>query len=97
MSLDNEKRLHSRIEFNQLVRVEPYEGSILQFIGVNYSTGGMALNGPKELELGEYVDLNFRLNLFEQREFNITAEVIQNRRHSNMFVTGLRFLGDLNI
>ena len=93
----NEKRLHSRVEFKQLVRVEPYEGNILQFIGVNYSTSGMALNGSRELELGEYVDLNFRLNIFDQREFKMTAEVIQNRRLSNMYVTGLRFLGELNI
>ena len=97
MLSDNEKRLHSRIEFNQLVRVEPYEGNVLQLIGVNYSAGGMALNGPRELELGEYVDLNFKLNLFGQREFKKTAEVVQNRRLSNMYVTGLRFLGELNI
>lgn len=96
MSLENEKRLHSRIEFNQLVRVESYEGNILQLIGVNYSAGGMGLNGPRKLELGEFVDLNFRLNLFDKREYNLTAEVIQNRRLSNMYVTGLKFLGGLD-
>lgn len=94
---DNEKRSHSRINFNQLVRVESYEGNTLQLLGVNYSTGGMALNGPRELELGEFVDVSFRLNLADRREFSMTAEVIQNRRLSNMYVTGLRFLGGLNI
>ena len=94
---DNEKRSHSRINFNQLVRVESYEGNILQLIGVNYSTSGMALNGPRKLEPGEFVDVRFRLNLADQKEFNMTAEVIQNRRLSNMYVTGLRFLGGLSL
>ena len=97
MLLDNEKRQHSRISFNQLVRVESYEGNILQLIGVNYSTGGMALNGPRELELGEFVDLSFRINISDNQEFKMTAEVIQNRRLSNMYVTGLRFLGALSV
>ena len=90
-----EKRLHSRIEFNQLVRVEPYEGNILQFIGINYSTSGMALNGPRPLPLGDFVDLRFKINSAQEQAFNITAEVVQSRRQSNMHIAGLRFLGEL--
>lgn len=95
MPLVDEKRTHMRINFNQLVRVEPYEGNILQFIGINYSTSGMALNGPRPLPLGDFVDLSFKINSQSEQEFNITAEVVQNRRHSNMYISGLRFLGEL--
>ena len=96
MIVKNEKRNHSRLDFNQLVRVEPYEGDILQLIGINYSTSGIALNSPRELPLGDFVDLNFRINNLSKDEFSMTAEVVQNRRHSNMYIAGLRFLGELN-
>ena len=97
MLLGDEKRLHSRVEFNQLVRVEPYEGNILQFIGINYSNSGMALNGPRPLPLGDFVDLRFKINSMPEQVFNITAEVVQSRRQSNMHISGLRFLGELEV
>jgi len=96
MQLTNEKRTHPRNEFNQLVRVEPYEGNVLQLIGINYSSGGMAIHGPRALPLGEFVDLRFKINTLEKNEFNMTAEVVQSQRHSSMYITGLRFLGELN-
>ncbi len=96
MLLTSEKRIHPRIEFNQLVRVEPYEGNVLQLIGINYSTVGIAIHGPRPLPLGEFVDLKFKINTLAKKEFNMTAEVMQNQRHSNMYITGLRFLGELN-
>lgn len=96
MIFKNEKRIHSRLDFNQLVRVEPYEGDILQLIGINYSISGIALNSPRELPLGDFMDLKFRVNNTSKEEFRMTAEVVQNRRHSNMYIAGLRFLGELN-
>ena len=96
MPLVDEKRKHMRLDFNQLVRVEPYEGNILQFIGINYSASGMALNGPEPLPLGDFVDLSFKINSQSEQAFNLTAEVVQSRRHSNMYIAGLRFLGGLD-
>lgn len=96
MAQGNEKRVHSRLDFNQLVRVESYEGNISQLIGINYSPSGMALNSPRALPLGEFVDLNFRINSLAKKEFSMTAEVVQIRRHSNMYIAGLKFLGELN-
>ena len=96
MIVKNEKRNHVRLDFNQLVRVEPYEGDILQLIGINYSISGIALNSPRKLPLGDFVDLKFRINNSSKEEISMTAEVVQNRRHSNMYIAGLRFLGELN-
>ena len=95
MLSEKEKRVHSRVAFNQLVRVESYEGNIVQLIGINYSSSGIALNGPRKLVLGEFVDLDFRINLSDTQTYKVTAEVIQNRRLSNMYITGLKFLGTL--
>ena len=94
MKLDN-RRNHIRMDFNELVRVQPHDGEPIQVLGINYSLSGMALNGPRELPLGEFVDLRFKTNRLEKEQYLITAEVVQNRRHSNMYITGIRFLGEL--
>lgn len=93
MLSEDEKRRDMRLSFNQLVRVESYEGDVLQLIGTNYSDSGMALNSPRPLPLGDFVDLSFKINGQSEEEFKITAEVVQSRRHSNMYISGLKFLG----
>ena len=96
MTSQEDKRQHIRLDFNQLVRVEPYEGDTLHLIGINYSINGIALNSPKPLPLGEFVDLKFRINNDTKQVHSMTAEVIQNQRHSNTYITGLKFVGELN-
>ena len=97
MKLAKEKRLHSRTNFNALVLVDPHYGEAMKLIGTNYSLSGMALNSPKPLELGQFIDLRFKINGQSSEEHNMTAEVVQNQKQNNMYITGIRFLGELEV
>lgn len=95
MQLAEEKREHPRMGLNRLVRVKTHAGKSMQLIGINYSLTGMALNSKTPFQAGEFIELDFRLNEQDQQEFNMTAEVVQNFKHGNMYVTGVRFLAEL--
>lgn len=97
MKLAKEKRLHLRKSFNALVLVDPHDGEPMKLIGTNYSMSGMALNSPIPLKLGEFIDLRFKINDLAAEEYNMTAEVVQNQKQNNMYVTGIRFLGELAV
>lgn len=62
---------------------------------MNYSIRGMALNSKSPLAFGEFVDLHFWLNEPETKEVNITAEVMHNSREGNIYLTSLKFVGEL--
>ena len=91
----DEKRVHQRVVFNRLVRINFYAGNTIKVIGVNYSSSGMALNSKMPLPVGEYFELDFRLSEQNKQDFSITAEVVQNIKRGEMYITGVKFLGEL--
>jgi len=93
--LFNEKRKYSRIESNRLVSVKEESGKIKRFVAINYSTGGMALHSHSPLPLGDFIDMNFRLNERDRELFDMTAEVIQNFKEGNAYIIGVKFVGTL--
>lgn len=92
-----EKREHPRMAFNRLVLVQDESGLRTPLVGVNYSTGGMAINSHKPLNFGDFVELNFWLIEPKKREINITAEVLDNYREGDLFTTSVKFVGELKL
>ena len=90
-----EKREYPRISLNCLVRTRDEFGKSKQHIGVNYSLRGMAFHSNTPLDLGEFIELNFRIDEYKTEELNMTAEVMQNYKDGNMYVVGVKFLGEL--
>lgn len=93
--LFNEKREYPRIESNRLVSVKEESGQIKRFVAINYSTGGMALHSHSPLPLGDFIDMNFRLNEHDREVLDMTAEVIQNFKEGNAYKIGVKFVGTL--
>lgn len=97
MQLFKEKREHPRLDLNCLVRTRDEFGKSQQHIGINYSLRGMALQTRTQLALGEFIELFFRIDEYKTQEFNMTAEVMQNYKSGNVYITGVKFLGELPI
>ena len=91
--LSKEQRISPRAILNRLVRVTPHNGQTLQLVGINYSQTGLAFNSHIPISFGEFIELDFKLN--GKEEFNVTAEVVQKLKDGSMYVTGVRFLGEL--
>lgn len=92
-----EKRVHTRTVLNRLVRVTTHNGQTLQRVGINYSPIGLAFSSNIPIPAGEFIELDFKLNEKKEKAVNITAEVVQNFKDGCMYVTGVRFLGELKI
>ena len=90
-----EKREYPRMSLNCLVRTKDELGKSKQHIGINYSLRGMALHSHTPLELGEFIDLYFKIDEYNTGEINMTAEVVQNFKDGNMYITGVKFVGEL--
>ena len=93
--LFNEKREYTRIESNRLVSVQQDTGQIKRFVAINYSSGGMALHSHSPLQLGEFIEMSFRLNEFDSDIIDMTAEVVQNFKEGNAYIIGVKFVGTL--
>jgi len=93
--LSNEKREYPRIDSNRLVSVKEESGKMKRFVAINYSTGGMALHSHSPLPLGDFIDMNFRLNEGDRKVLDMTAEVIQNIKEGNAYKIGVKFVGTL--
>ncbi len=91
----NDKREYPRIISNRLVLIKEESGETKRVVAVNYSMAGMALHSPSSLPLGEFIDLRFKLDEPESRVFNMTAEVMQNIKEGNAYITGVKFVGKL--
>lgn len=90
-----ERRKHPRKPFNRLVLVKDNTGITDQFIGINLSTHGMALNSETPLFFGDFVELKFWLTEPVSKEVNITAEVVKNYKQGNMYTTSVKFVGEV--
>ena len=99
MSLNGaaERRKFPRLLLNRLVIVKEPSGQVQKLIGVNYSTGGMALNSHTPLLSGEYVDLQFWLTEPENKEVNIAAEVLHFSRQGHVYTNSLKFVAELSV
>ena len=95
MQYVDDRRKHSRLALNRLVIVKDEAGSTKKLIGVNYSTHGIALTCSIPLDFGEYVDLQFWLTEPETKEINMTAKVIQNSKEGDIYLTSLKFVGEI--
>ncbi len=95
MQLFKEKREYPRMDINCLVRTKEELGKAKQLIGINYSLRGMALYSYSPLPFGEFVELNFRLDEYKKQELHMTAEVVQNYKKGNMYIAGVKFVGEL--
>lgn len=93
--LINEKREHQRMVSNRLVLIKDESGKTKRLVAINYSLGGMALHSHLPWPLGEFIDLQFRLDEHEMKELNMTAEVMQNFKEGNAYITGVKFVGKL--
>ena len=91
--LFNEKREYTRIESNRLVSVKLESGHTKRYVAINYSIGGMALHSQSPLPLGEFIDMNFRLNGSEREVLDMTAEVIQNFKAGSTYIIRVKFVG----
>ena len=89
-----EKRQYQRMALNRLVRIREESGQTLKLVGINYSLGGMALHSKVPFPFGEFIELQFRINEKEE-ELNMTAEVMQNFRRGDIYITGVKFVGEL--
>ena len=96
MRVLKEKRKYQRLALNRLVRVKEESGNTMQVIGINYSSGGMALNSKVPMPLGEFIELQFRLDEYENQKLQLVAEVVQNFKQKNVYITGVRFVGELS-
>ncbi|MCW8899832.1 MAG: PilZ domain-containing protein [Gammaproteobacteria bacterium] len=93
----NERREHSRLALNRLVLVTEDSGNLKKLVGVNYSVGGMALNSRQPLSSGEFVELQFWLTEPKNKEVNMTAEVIHNSKQGDIYITSVKFVGELQL
>ena len=92
-----ERRKFPRLSLNRLVIVKENSGQIQKLVGMNYSAGGMALNSDNPLPSGEFVDLLFWLTEPENKEINLTAEVLHNSKQGNIYINSLKFVGELTL
>ena len=92
-----ERRQSQRLVLNRLVIVKEITGKIQKLVGVNYSAGGMALNSTKPLSFGEFVDLQFWLTEPENKEINMTAEVLDYSKQGAIYINSMKFVGQLAV
>jgi len=95
--LSREKREYPRVASNRLVLVKDDSGKINRVVAINYSQTGMALHSHISLPLGEFIDLNFKLNDNDSEILTMTAEVMQNFKEGNAYITGVKFVGKLDL
>ena len=92
-----DRRQSSRIELNRLVIVKENSGEIQKLVGLNYSTGGIALNSAQPMPAGDVVDVLFWLTEPENLEINIHARVLNCRKQNSSYVNTLQFMDELSI
>ena len=97
MGMMQEKREYPRMDFNRLVRLESDAHNTMQLIGINYSQTGLALQSKEPLFVGELVELFFRLDDEETTDHQLHGEVVHNFREGDVFTSGIRFIGHLEI
>ena len=66
----SERRQSNRVELNRIVIVKN-ASEIKKLVGINYSTGGIAVNSSKPLSVGEEFDLLFWLTEPESQEIKV--------------------------
>ena len=92
-----ERREYPRTPFNRLVLVKDNTGITDQFVGINFSTHGMALNSETPLFSGDFVELKFWLTEPVRKEVNITAEVVKNYKQGEKYTTSVKFMGEVSL
>lgn len=93
--LVNDKREYPRIASNRLVFIKEESGKTKRVVAINYSLAGMALHSHSSLPLGEFIDLHFKFDENDSEAVDITAEVMQNFKEGNSYITGVKFVGKI--
>lgn len=97
MQKQKERREHPGMTFNRIVLVKDDSGNTEQFVGLNYSVCGMALNSNVPLSSGGFVELHFWLTEPENKEIYMTTEAMQSFKQGDMYTTSVKFIGELTL
>ena len=78
-----------------MVILKECTGEIQKLVGLNYSSGGIAINSSKPLSAGDQVELLFWLTEPEYKEVNMRAEVLHFTKNGNEYTNSLKFINEL--
>jgi len=95
VQLLSEKREYPRLTSNRMVQIKEKSGQTKRLVAVNYSLFGMALRSSVALDVGDFIDMRFRLDDNNQKILDMTAEVVQYYKEGHAYVIGVKFTENL--
>lgn len=92
-----ERRDSHRLPLNRLVKLNSESRNSFHLIGLDYSSTGIAVQGRRPLDIGEQVEVRFRVGDTQRAELDLVGEVVRNSRVGDVYTTGIRFLTVVNL
>jgi len=95
VQLLSEKREYPRFNSNRMVQIKEKSGQTKRLVALNYSLFGMALYSSIPLNVGDFIEMRFRLEDKDSRILEMTSEVVQYYKKGKAYIIGVKFVENL--